>query len=393
MPLTKFRADVFGVTVISLVVLFDVLAIRCIYQVAYLRVWILQRNFLQLGYFNGPWVTRIFLVLVAICWSLSEIARLSVLKGSLFSSITWQRNVCKLYILFNLGFSEPSIFLILVFLLRASLLKRELGALNQGWNKKTIGHVFLFCLPISIMQCLVVFVGPKLFDKKMGDGRANKATYFVKASVLIGDECVCTYPLFSTILLGIFHAALISYALFIGMHVLSSAINKRLLWRLYLLVSSVIFSLPVRVLLLSFSVLPHPGNLAFELIVFLAFLVMLFCTVIGIIILVYFPVEDSMAVRDLEERRMEGMPYDDYYYDSASLVANQGCPDTRRNSDASTKQSSISFRTMIKDETPGSDGFDETSLSFHGARQIGSLSGFSPSPARPMIPLREVPRY
>ncbi|CAD5178617.1 unnamed protein product [Musa acuminata subsp. malaccensis] len=124
MPLAKFRADAFGVTVISLVVLFDVLAIRCIYQVAYLRVQILQQNFLQLGYFNGPWVTCIFLVLVAILWRLSEIARLSFLKGSLFSSITWQRNMCKLYILFNLGFSEPSIFLILVFLLRATLLKR-----------------------------------------------------------------------------------------------------------------------------------------------------------------------------------------------------------------------------------------------------------------------------
>ncbi|CAL9120208.1 unnamed protein product, partial [Musa textilis] len=109
MPLTKFRADVF-----------NALPIRCIYQVAYLQ----PNNFLQLGYFNGPWVTRMFLVLVAICWSSSEIARLSFLKVSLFSSITWQRNVCKLHILFNLGFSEPSIFLILVFLFRASLLKR-----------------------------------------------------------------------------------------------------------------------------------------------------------------------------------------------------------------------------------------------------------------------------
>ncbi|XP_065045891.1 uncharacterized protein LOC135677459 [Musa acuminata AAA Group] len=176
MPLAKFRADAFGVTVISLFVLFDVLAIPCIDQVAYLQVRILQQNFLQLGYFNGPWVTHILLVLVAIFWSLSEIARLSFLKGSLFSGITWQRNMCKLYILFNLGFSEPSIFLILVFLLRASLLKRELGALNQGWSKKAIGHVFLFCLPISIMQFIVVFVGPKLFDKEKGDGRANKTT-------------------------------------------------------------------------------------------------------------------------------------------------------------------------------------------------------------------------
>ncbi|WOL17896.1 hypothetical protein Cni_G26689 [Canna indica] len=147
-----------------------------------------------------------------------------------------------------------------------------------------------------------------------------------------------------------------------------------------------------RVLLLGFSVLPQPGDLAYELIVFLAFLIMLFCTVIGIIILVYFPVADSMALKELEERQMEDIPYDDYYYDSASLMVNQSRHDTRRSSDVSTKPGSISFRTMIKDDAPASDGFDEISL-FQGAFHIGSSSGFSPTPARPMPPLREIPRY
>lgn len=393
MPLTRFSADAFGVVTISLVILFDILAIRCIYQVALLRVRIQRRDFHRLGYFNGPWVIRIFLALVAILWSSSELARLSFLKGRLFSSITWQRNMCKLYIIFNLGFSEPTVFLTLVFLLRASLQRRESGTLSQGWNKKTIGYVFLFCLPIFIMQVILVFVGPKGFNEDRSDGRAKKFNYFTRASVLIGDECVCTYPLFSTILLGLFHAALISYAVYIGLHILSSAINKRLLRRLYWLVSSIIFSLPVRVLLLGLSVLPHPGNLAYEVIVFLAFLVMLFCAVIGIVILVYFPAEDSVALRDLEEREMEEVPYDDYYYDSASLIVSQNCHDTRRNSDASTKRGSISFRTMIRDDPPALDGFDGTSMSFQGALQVGSPSGSSPTPAKPMLPLREVPRY
>ncbi|RZS06400.1 hypothetical protein BHM03_00037051, partial [Ensete ventricosum] len=393
MPLTRFSSDAFGVVTISLVVLFHVLAIRCIYQVVYLQVRIHRRDFLQLGYFNGPWITRIFLVIVAICWSLSEIARLSFLKGRLFSSITWQRNLCKLYILFNLGFSEPSVFLTLVFLLRASLRRRESGTLSQGWNKRTISYVFLYCIPIFVMQVFLDFAGPRFFSEAKNDGRAKKLNYFTKASVFVGDECVCTYPLFSTILLGLFHAALISYVSYIGMHVFLSVINKRLLQRLYWLVSSVIFSLPVRVLLLGFSVLPQPGNLAYELIIFLAFLVMLLCTVIGILVLVYFPAADLMALRNLEEREVQGMPYDDYFNDSASLVANQSRHDTRRSSDVSTMRGSISFRTMIRDDTPDLDISDETNLSFHGALHIGSPSVSSSTPARPMLPLREVPRY
>ncbi|URE04022.1 hypothetical protein MUK42_22708 [Musa troglodytarum] len=389
MPLTRFSSDAFGVVTISLVILFHVLAIRCIYQVVYLQVRIHRRDFLQLGFFNGPWITRIFLVIVAIWWSLSEIARLSFLKGRLFSSITWQQNFCKLYILFNLGFSEPSVFLTLVFLLRASLRRRELGTLSQGWNKRTISYVFLYCIPIFVMQVFLDFAGPKFFSEAKNGGRAKKLNYFTKASVLIGDECVCTYPLFSTILLGLFHAALISYVSYIGMHVFLSVINKRLLQRLYWLVSSVIFSLPVRVLLLGFSVLPQPGNLAYELIVFLAFLVMLFCTVIGILVLVYFPAADLMALRNLEEREVEGIPYDDYFNDSASLVANQSRHDTRRSSDVSTMRGSISFRTMIRDDTPDLDISDETNLSFHGALHIGSPSVSSSTPARPMLPLRE----
>ncbi|URD79070.1 hypothetical protein MUK42_03219 [Musa troglodytarum] len=64
---TGFNAETFGVVTIFFIVLFDVLAIQ-------------RRDVLQLGYFNGPWIARIFLVTVAIWWSLSEIARLHLFK-------------------------------------------------------------------------------------------------------------------------------------------------------------------------------------------------------------------------------------------------------------------------------------------------------------------------
>ncbi|CAL9158680.1 unnamed protein product [Musa hybrid cultivar] len=225
------------------------------------------------------------------------------LKGRIFSSITWQQNFCKIYILFNLGFSEPSVFLTLVFLLRASLRRRELGTLSRGWNKRTISY---------------------------NDGRAKKFNYFTKASVLIGDEC-----------LRIVH------------------------WNACIPVSDQQTAAPKALLVGILSYLFSSSK---------AFLVMLFCTVIGILVLVYFPVADLMALRKLEEREVEGMPYDDYFNDSASLVANQSRHDTRRSSDVSTMRGSISFRTMIRDDTPDLDISDETNLSFHGALHIGSPS-------------------
>ncbi|URD79069.1 hypothetical protein MUK42_03219, partial [Musa troglodytarum] len=52
----------------------------CLRDTKYILEKIQRRDVLQLGYFNGPWIARIFLVTVAIWWSLSEIARLHLFK-------------------------------------------------------------------------------------------------------------------------------------------------------------------------------------------------------------------------------------------------------------------------------------------------------------------------
>ncbi|KAG6472198.1 hypothetical protein ZIOFF_069655 [Zingiber officinale] len=210
-------------------------------------------------------------------------------KGFSQACLTWQRTLCKLYILFNLGFSEPSVLLTILFLLRASLQKRESGALSWGWNKKTIG----------------------LFRITKGSGKKDK--YFTKASVLL------------------YHVHWHAGVLFSDQQTASPT------------------DLLAGILCYFFSS----------------------SEVVGIIVLVYLPVADSMALRrNLEGRGIIDIPYDDYYNDSAALVANQSCSrDTRRSSDVSTKPGSISFRTMIMDDLPGSD---EISLSV--PLQIGSPS-------------------
>ncbi|XP_020598970.1 uncharacterized protein LOC110038461 [Phalaenopsis equestris] len=384
MPLTRVATDVFGVVTIVLVALTSILGLLCIYRCIYFHLQIQRRGFLHLRYFNGPWIIRITIIVISIWWGFGEILRLSFLRGAgkLFSTIRWQKYGCKFYILSNLGFAEPIIFLMLAFLLHASLQKRESGTLSQRWNRKTVLFVILLCIPIFILQLVLVLLGPKFNKEEIPRTRKKMAKFFT-STYLVNNRCICTYPLLSTIILGLLYFLLICYIVYVGARLLSLVINKGLRIRVYFLALSVIFFLPLRVLLLGFSVLPHVGNLAYEMLVFFAFLMLLFCNMIGICILVYLPVADSLILRDIEQNigGNNDTPYDDYFHEDASLIANQSHQDVSRNSDASTKRGSISFRTMIKDDSPVLDGIVEGRWSHFVPLQIVSPAGSS-SPYR-----------
>lgn len=381
MPLTRVATDVFGVVTIALVALTAILGLLCIYRCVYLQLQIQRRGYSHLSYFNGPWIIRIVIIIISIWWGFGEIVRLSFLRGvgKLFSSIRWQKYGCKFYILSNLGFAEPIIFLILAFLLHAALQKRESGTLSQRWNRKTFLYVILLCIPIFILQLVLVLLGPKFNKEKIPRTRKKMVKFFMSTS-LVNNRSICTYPLMSTIILGLLYFLVICYIVYIGTRLLSLVINKGLRMRVYFLALSVILFLPLRVLLLGFSVLPHAGNLAYEVLVFLAFLMLLFCNMIGICMLVYLPVADSLVLRDIEQNfgEINDTPYDDYFHEDASLIANQSHQDASRNSDASTKRGSISFRTMIKDDPPMLDGIEEGRPSPFAPLQIVSPAGSSP---------------
>lgn len=326
---TRLAADAFGVVTICLVSLLVLLGLFCIFYSVYFRSRIQRQGFFQLGYFNGPWIIRIAFILIVIWWGVGEIARLSLLKGRnrvLHAlSLKWQESICKFYILSNLGFAEPSMFLSLIFLLHASLQRRESGTLNRQWNTKTFGYVLLLCFPIFIAQLALVLIGSKLSNKEKDGTMMPK--YFTSASVSFLNEdynidiALCTYPLLSTVVLGLFSSILIAYILYLGARMLSLVINKGLRRRVYWLILSVISLLPLRVLFLGFAILFHPGNLAFEFLVFLAFFVLLSCAVVGVCMLVYCPIADSLAVGGVRQLEMGGEPFD--INESSSLIANQ----------------------------------------------------------------------
>ncbi|GAB4855753.1 hypothetical protein Ancab_024397 [Ancistrocladus abbreviatus] len=396
MPLTRLAVDALGVVTICLVFLLVLLGLFCIIYTLYFCSRIQRSGFVRLGYFNGPWVVRIAFILLGIWWGFGEIIRLSLLrrKGRVFYSLglQWQEDTCKFYIISNLGFTEPCLFLIMSFLLRAALQWRGSGTLNQKWNIKTTGYVLLYCLPIFVLDLIFVLVGPR-FDK--GKSKALRLSRtFTSTSRLLNEAgqpviAICTYPLLCTILHGLFATVLTCYLLLLGRRMVSSVINKGLRRRVYILIFLVVSFLPSRVILLGFSVMAR-AHFLFEALAFSGFLVLLACVVVGIFMLVYLPVADSLALsrglRGAEPGAGRRSTLTEDYNDSVSLVAtDQGIAEAStptslgRNSDASTKRGSISFRTMIKDEASSAGIFEEEMTTFSlGSNHDRLLSGFSP---------------
>ncbi|GAA0154405.1 hypothetical protein LIER_12396 [Lithospermum erythrorhizon] len=391
MPLTTFIADALGVVTICLVAVLFIFCIFCILYLLYFHSRIHSQGFTQLSYFGGPWIIRITFILFSLCWGFGEILRLNLLRhhGRLLKSldVKWQKNVCKGYILSNLGFAEPCFFLTLAFILRASL--QNSGPLGRKWNGRTAAQILLFCVPMFVSQLMVILIGPlfKMWHKL--------PSYFIRSASNTkaddGDDITCTYPLLSTILLGLFASILSTYFFWIGRRILHLVINKVLLRRVYTLIFSVPGLLLLRVLLLGISVHLKPGGDVFEAVTFLAFLSLVFCIGVCICILGYFPVADSLdlgnMLTDIEDRRR----FIAEHNEAASLIANRSqlgessVSSPVRTSETSTKRGSISFRVLEKDE--GSPSFVELSVFSPG---VNSTPPGSPRlDCWPMLPMHQ----
>ncbi|XP_074330288.1 uncharacterized protein LOC141667630 [Apium graveolens] len=367
MPEERFDADALGVVTVCLVSLFALFGFFCIVYCVYFRTRVRRQGFIRLGYFSGPWIIRVTFILFAIWWCVGEVIRLNLLRSEgriLNVNLEWQRTLCKGYIVSNLGFAEPCFLLTLVFLLRGSLQGTESETLSQKWNCKTAGYILLYCFPMFILQLMVILIGPKF--NKGGSYSHQLPRYFTNTvapsmSRNGADVALCTYPLLSTIFLGIFAIVLTTYLFWLGSRILYLVINKGLHKRVYTLIISVTSFVPIRVVLLGLSVLSKPEHVWFETLSFLSFLSLLCCSGFGVCILVYLPIADSLTLRNVQD--MEARSGDDQQ-DTVSLITNQSPLEEisiGRNSGTSTKRESISFRTMDNDyQTSGT--FVELSL-------------------------------
>lgn len=381
MPQSRFVADALGVVTICLVAVLVILGFFCIIYSFYFRNRIVGQGFSQLSYFSGPWIIRITYIFFAVWWGVGEIIRLTLLRqhGRVLDALTleWQENVCKCYIISNLGFAEPCLFLTLIFLLRASL--QRSGTLSHKWNLKTASFVLLYCTPLFILQLVVILIGPKY--KK--DHNPKLPSYFIRAaspSKTSRDTSFCTYPLLSTIFLGLFATIITLYLFWLGRRILHLVINKGLQRRVYTLIFSISSFFPLRVVLLGLSVLSDPEKPVFDAIAFLSFLSLLCCAGVGICMLVYLPIADSLSLRslqiDTESRRGTGIDCND----TVSLIAaaNQSPVEESVVSSAgsgSGKRGSISLRAMEKEEGSGTAASAFVELSLFNPSQHSSPPG------------------
>ncbi|MBA0823594.1 hypothetical protein Goarm_020314 [Gossypium armourianum] len=360
MPLTRYSAETFGVLTICLVALLILLGLVCIGYSFYLHSCVLRQGFIQLSYFTGPWIIRITFILFAIWWGFGEITRLNFLRrqGRVLNALNlkWQENICKCYIVSNLGFAEPCLFLTLVFLLRAPLQNIDTGILSRKWNGKTAGYVLLYCFPLSVLQLILILIGPELHKE-----RRELPPYFTRTATRVMENsdsiALCTYPLLNTILLGVFASVMSVYLFWLGRRILNLVINKGLQKRVYTLILSVSSFLPLRVLLLGLSVLSKPEQFVFEVLAFSAFVVLLCCVGVCICMLICCPVVDCIALGNLLD--VEGRS-DDQNDAAVSLIGNQNhlVSSPERNS----RNGSISFRTFEKDGTAATGALVELSL-------------------------------
>jgi len=245
--------------------------------------------------------------------------------------------------------------------------------LSRKWNYKTAGYVFLFCLPLFVLQLVVILIGPQCDNAEESYSRTLPLYFTSTTDSRKSNEstraALCTYPLMSTIFLGLFAIVLTVYLFWLGKKILGLVINKGLQKRVYTLILSVSGFFPLRVLFLGLSVLSKPEHYLFETLAFLAFLSLLCCAGVGVCMLVYFPVADSLALRNLQDDVEARRRTSEEHEDTISLIPLE-------------TRGSISFRAVQKEEPVGA--FVE--LSLFSASRHSSPPG-SPQPLGwPMLP-------
>eukprot|EP01018_Ginkgo_biloba_P013092 Gb_10136 [translate_table: standard] len=306
---TSSPVYILGISTISLVLLQCLGGLLCILYVLRFRFKTHQQRLFALRDFNSLWAIRIMLVIFAILWGLGELIRLPLLRqeGWVLSSVGFkgQANLCKVYVLSSHGFIEPCFYLTALFLVNGSLQNDPFGP-RKRWNGRAVLLILFCCLPVFLLQLFFVTIGPNIHfrsgfkDSEEGFGKILPRYFtrtFEEAHESNHQTALCTYPLLSTIVLGIFGFMYISYFLYVCWRMLSLVINKRLQSRVYGLVFAVVLFLPVQVIFLGLSIFWRPTDFNFELFSFMSFVTVIFSTTVGEGILVIRPISDALAVR------------------------------------------------------------------------------------------------
>lgn len=250
-----------------------------------------SRQLPHLQNFNSLWAVRLLLVLFASLWAINEVIRLPFIRRKYLYpflpslSLNQQAEICKVHVVLSLGFFEPGFLITLLFLVNESIKTQNPF---RTWG---VALVCLACSPILLLQSFFVFFSPL---------EAQLPTFMHATSYLSTDHfgnksVLCTYPLFSCIVFGVFSIAYSLAFLLSCWRVVAFVINKKIRVRLNMLATSFMILLPVQILCLGLSPLWQPAEPIHGYVVLAMDLAVAWCVVIGEVILVIRPIADALA--------------------------------------------------------------------------------------------------
>ncbi|PWA95744.1 hypothetical protein CTI12_AA047380 [Artemisia annua] len=233
-PVFDTAFDFATLPLILAVLLLSVLSLSFIFHLR-LR----SRAACKLREFNHLWTVRVLLVFFISYWAINEIIRLPFFcRRYLFSfmpslTLSEQDDLCKLHVVFSLGFFEPGFLIALLFIIKESLKEQSTSEICS------VLSVFIMSLPTFILQIIAVFFMP--FKEKF-------PSVMIQSSLLSVDgewnkSMTCTFPLLSSIVFGVFVVVYSVGLLASCWRVVSLVINKNIRLRIKLLGLTVIISL------------------------------------------------------------------------------------------------------------------------------------------------------
>lgn len=247
---------------------------------------------LRLRDLNSLWAVRILLAAFACLWSLAELLRLPGLRHVLLGrpkaqAPRLQLDACSFYVLASQGFAEPCYFATLLFLLHASVQGK---ASYPNAFATALGLSLLASLPFLLSHSLFVAFSPWVLSR-LG---IPPEVFFGRDTIGFASGSRCSYPLFTTALLGGFGAVYVPWFVSTCWRAVAVVINKRLQVRLYALTSAVVVGISVQVAALAISAFWRPGDAAFEGLALTAFLGVFFSAAVGEGVLVVYPIADAI---------------------------------------------------------------------------------------------------
>ncbi|XP_057798817.1 uncharacterized protein LOC131014749 [Salvia miltiorrhiza] len=237
--------------------------------------------------FSSLWSVRLLLVALVALWSLNEVVRLPFIRRNYlypFLSPEQEAAICQLNVVLSLGFLQPCFLMTLLYLLNASIKKRNPNC------ARAIASLLLLSSPLLCLQVIFVYFTPFA-------ARLPKFMYVssVVSADLRGDKMVlCACPFFSWLVYGGFSLA---YGVAFSVscwRVMAFVINKGIAHRVNVLASTVMVALPAQMVCLCLSWVWMPESNVYGAMLLTMFLSVAVCMAVAVLLLVVKPIQEAL---------------------------------------------------------------------------------------------------